>query len=81
MGTLSRCCFLPEFHPSTYLCSNTSAARVCRHVTEEEFQRETERRMMLATIANPQKRLMLHRYFEAPKPHSGNGSLAKGKGG
>jgi len=38
--------------------------RVLRQVTEEEFQRETERRMMLATIANPQKRLMLHRYFE-----------------
>jgi len=38
--------------------------RILRHVTEEEFQRETERRMMLATIANPQKRLMLHRYFE-----------------
>ena len=33
-------------------------------MTEEEFQRETERRMMLATVANPQKRLMLHRYFE-----------------
>jgi len=38
--------------------------RILRHITEEEFQRETERRMMLATIANPQKRLMLHRYFE-----------------
>jgi len=38
--------------------------RILRQVTEEEFQRETERRMMLATIANPQKRLMLHRYFE-----------------
>lgn len=42
--------------------------RILRHVTEEEFQRETERRMMLATIANPQKRLMLHRYFEVPPP-------------
>lgn len=38
--------------------------RILRQVTEDEFQRETERRMMLATIANPQKRLMLHRYFE-----------------
>merc|ERR1712070_1084558 len=38
--------------------------RLLRQVTEEEFQRETERRMMLSTIANPQKRLMLHRYFE-----------------
>ena len=39
--------------------------RILRHITEEEFQRETERRMMLATIANPQKRLMLHRCKDA----------------
>jgi len=38
--------------------------RILRQVTEEEFQRETERRMMMSTVANPQKRLMLHRYFE-----------------
>jgi len=38
--------------------------RMLRQMTEDEFGRETERRMMLATIANPQKRLLLHRYFE-----------------
>lgn len=38
--------------------------RILRQMTEEEFQRETERRMMIATIANPRKRLLLHQYFE-----------------
>lgn len=38
--------------------------RILRQMTENEFQRETERRMMIATIANPRKRLLLHQYFE-----------------